>query len=385
MLDVAAYSRFTAGQGLLLWATTVSAVSVPWVLAQAMVRAVSRPERNAAIRFAKLASTGSGVVAAVVVGAVANRFADPATVLALAASTFVLFLGTTTTGWLQGLERMRALSVRYVAENLLKNGAGLLLVVTAKAGDTGALAAFGIGGVVMLAGWPRTRHSSREPWLATMAHRDLWQRALGIAATQGVVALFTATDVVLVTLLPGSRALAASYQASAALARVPLFLAGGVATAFFPSLSRSADSTMIAARAVRMYAAIALPLTAVLMTAPRPVLAMMFPAQYGAVVTLLKDTSVTGLAAGGIGLTVAFFQAADDYACLARLGACISVYIAALVGGWWADGIAGLAVGGALGAIAALVLLGRRLITRRGRAVLAGVSLLEARPWPPGS
>jgi glycosyltransferase involved in cell wall biosynthesis/O-antigen/teichoic acid export membrane protein len=377
LLDVAAYSRFAAGQGLLLWVTTVSAVSVPWVLAQAMVRARSRPERDAAIRFAKLASTGSGVVAAVVVGAVASRFADPATVLALAASTLVLFLGTTTTGWLQGLERMRALSIRYVAENLLKNGAGLLLVVTAKAGDTGALAAFGIGGVVMLAGWPRTRHRSREPWLATVAHRDLWQRALGIAATQGVVALFAATDVVLVTLLPGSRALAASYQASAALARVPLFLAGGVATAFFPSLSRSADSTMIASRAVRMYAAIALPLTAVLMTAPRPVLAVMFPAQYGAVVTLLKVTAVTGLAAGGIGLTVAFFQAADDYACLARLGACIAVYIAALLGGWWADGIAGLAVGGALGAVAALVLLGCRLITRRGRAVLTGVSLLE--------
>ena len=377
LLDVAAYSRFAAGQGLLLWVTTVSAVSVPWVLAQAMVRASSRPERDAAIRFAKLASTGSGGVAAVVVAAVASRFADPATVLALAASTFVLFLGTTTTGWLQGRERMRALSVRYVAENVLKNGAGLLLVTTAKAGDTGALAAFGIGGIVMLAGWPRTRRRSREPWLATVAHRDLWYRAVGIAATQGVVALFTATDVVLVTLLPGSRALAASYQASAGLARVPLFLAGGVATAFFPSLSRSADSAMIAARAVRMYAAIALPLTAVLMTAPRPVLAVMFPAQYGAVVTLLRDTAVTGLAAGGIGLTVAFFQAADDYACLVRLGEGVAVYIAALLGGWWADGITGLAVGGALGAAAALALLGGRLITRRGRAVLAGVSLLE--------
>jgi len=372
LLDVAAYSRFAAGQGLLLWVTTVSAVSVPWVLAQAMVRASSRPERDAAIRFAKLASTGSGGVAAMVVAAVASRFADPATVLALAASTFVLFLGTTTTGWLQGVERMRALSVRYVAENVLKNGAGLLLVTTAKAGDTGALAAFGIGGIVMLAGWPRTRRRSHEPWLVTVSHR-----AVGIAATQGVVALFTATDVVLVTLLPGSRALAASYQASAALARVPLFLAGGVATAFFPSLSRTADSTMVAAQAVRMYAAIALPLTAVLMTAPRPVLAVMFPAEYGAVITLLKDTAVTGLAAGGIGLTVAFFQAADDYACLARLGAGIAVYIAALLGGWWAAGIAGLAVGGALGAVAALALLGWRLIARRGRAVLAGVSLLE--------
>jgi hypothetical protein len=134
---------------------------------------------------------------------------------------------------------------------------------------------------------------------------------------------------------------------------------------------------MIAAQAVRMYAAIALPLTAVLMTAPRPVLAVMFPAEYGAVITLLKDTAVTGLAAGGIGLTVAFFQAADDYACLARLGAGIAVYIAALLGGWWAAGIAGLAVGGALGAVAALALLGWRLIARRGRAVLAGVSLLE--------
>lgn len=251
-------------------------------------------------------------------------------------------------------------------------------MTTAKAGDTGALAAFGIGGIVMLVGWPRTRRRSHEPWLVTVAHRDLWHRAVGIAATQGVVALFTATDVVLVTLLPGSRALAASYQASAALARVPLFLAGGVATAFFPTLSRTADSTMIAAQAVRMYAAIALPLTAVLMTAPGPVLAVMFPAGYGAVVTLLKDTAVTGLAAGGIGLTVAFFQGADDYACLARLGAGIAVYIAALLGGWWAAGIAGLAVGGALGAVAALALLGWRLIARRGRAVLAGVSLLEA-------
>jgi hypothetical protein len=113
------------------------------------------------------------------------------------------------------------------------------------------------------------------------------------------------------------------------------------------------------------------------MTAPRPVLAVMFPAEYGAVITLLKDTAVTGLATGGIGLTVAFFQAADDYACLARLGAGIAVYIAALLGGWWAAGIAGLAVGGALGAVAALALLGWRLIACRGRAVLAGVSLLE--------
>ena len=53
-----------------------------------------------------------------------------------------------------------------------------------------------------------------------------------------MVSLFVAIDVVLVAVLPGNRALAASYQASATLARVPLFVAGAVATAFFPSLSR---------------------------------------------------------------------------------------------------------------------------------------------------
>ena len=74
-----------------------------------------------------------------------------------------------------------------------------------------------------------------------------------------MVSLFVAIDVVLVALLPGNRALAASYQASAALSRIPLYVAGAVATAFFPSLSRHATGGLIAARAVRMYAAVALP------------------------------------------------------------------------------------------------------------------------------
>ena len=46
-------------------------------------------------------------------------------------STFAIFLGTTTTGWLQGDERMRSLSLLYLAENALKNVAGILLVTVA--------------------------------------------------------------------------------------------------------------------------------------------------------------------------------------------------------------------------------------------------------------
>lgn len=377
LLSVTAYSRFAAGQGLILWASTVATVSVPWVLAQALVRARSDAERYSAIRFAKVAGAGSGIVAAAAVGTIATRFAGSATALVLAFSIFVIFLGTTTDGWLQGRERMRALSALTVAENLLKNGAGVLLVMVAGLGDVGALGAYGIGALVLVACRPRTPRGTVGTWRAALAGLDLWRRALRIAGAQGVVSLFVAIDVVLVVLLPGDRALAASYQASAALSKVPYYIAGAVALSFFPSLSRRATGGVIAARAVRMYAAIALPVAVVLSTVPAPILAMVLPTQYGAVATLLRYTAVTGLAVGGISLITTFFQAADDYSCLWWLGAGLLGYIGALLAGWRVDGIRGLAAGGALGAAAALALAGYRLVRRHGRAVLAQVPLVE--------
>src|ERR1039458_4495785 len=158
-------------------------------------------------------------------------------------------------------ERMRTLSALYVGENVLKNLAGLLLVIVAGRRETGALAAFGIGGIVMLLRWPRAPQGAGRPWVAVLANRGLWSRTFRIAGLQGMVSLFAVLDVVLVALLPSDRAVAASYQASAALSRIPLFVAGAVATAFFPLLSRHATGGTIAARAVRMYTAVALPLT----------------------------------------------------------------------------------------------------------------------------
>ena len=377
LLDVGAYSEFAAGQALILWASTVAVVSVPWVLAQAMARARSDTERDAAIRFAMLASTGSGLVAAVIVGVIGIQVAGAPSALALAISTLVIFLGTTTTGWLQGRQRMRSLSVLYVGENVLKNAAGLLLVMTAGLRETGALAAFGIGGLLLLLWWPRVPGGAGRPWLGALADRDLWRRALGIAGLQGVVSLFAAIDVVAVALLPASRATVASYQASAAVSRVPLFVASAVGTAFFPALSRRATGGRLASRAVRMYVAVALPLTAVLATMPAAVLAAVFPAEYGAMATLLKFTAVVGLATGGVSLVTAFFQAADDYSCLPWLGAGLLGYVAALLGGWRLDGIPGLATGAALGAAATLTLLSWRLVRREGRGLVAGLPLAE--------
>ena len=150
-----------------------------------------------------------------------------------------------------------------------------------------------------------------------------------------------------------------------------------VAWAFFPSLSRRATGGVIAARAVQMYAAVALPVAVVLATTPAPVLAAVFPAQYGAAAPLLKYTAVTGLAVGGISLITAFFQAADDYSCLWWLSAGLAGYTGALLVGWRVGGITGLAAAGAAGAAAALAMAAYRLVRRQGRGVLARIPLVE--------
>ena len=377
LLNVGAYAGFAAAQSLILWATTLATVSVPWVLAQGMARARSDEERGAAVRFAKLASAGGGFVGAIVVGLIATRFGGLWMALTAGLSTFVIFLGTATTGWLQGQQRMGALSGLLVCENVVKNLAGLVLVLVVGLRGIGAIAAFGIGGLVILLRWPRAPEGRGGAWRAAMANRRLWRRTVIMASVQGMVSLFIVLNVVLVELLPGDRALAASYQASSSVSRVPMFIAGAVATAFFPSLSRRTHGGMIAARALQMYTAVGLPVAAVLMTMPPSLLTLVFPAQYGAMAMLLRFTAVAGLCAGGISLVTAFFQATDDYSCLWPLVAGVTVYAAALLAGWRIGGIEGLAAGAATGCAVTLLLLGYRLVRREGRGLLARLPVIE--------
>jgi O-antigen/teichoic acid export membrane protein len=377
LLHVDAYARFGAGQGLLLWAMAVATVSVPWILAQSLARARSAADRTAAVRFALLTSLGCGIIAAAVIGLITAQFAALPATLALAASTFVLFLGMPTMGWLQGNGRMRTLSVLTVGESLVKVASGLLLVVAAGLADAGALAGFGIGGLLLLAWLPPLPRAAGQPWRASLASRDLWHRALGIAGVQGLVTVLTVIDVVLVTMLPASRAAAASYQASAAVSRVTVFVASAVGTAFFPSLSKRAAGAGLGNQAMRMYATVALPLTVILVTVPAPVLAVAFPPQYSEMATLIRFTALAGLAVGGLNLLTTFFQAVADYSCLWWQGAGLIGYSAALLAGWWAGGVTGLAIGSAAGACAALALVGYWFVHRQGRAVFARFRLVE--------
>jgi O-antigen/teichoic acid export membrane protein len=377
LLDVGAYSRFAAGQGLILSASTVAVVAVPWVLAQTLARAGSSVERGDAIRFTIVIGIGGGLVASAGVAAVASQFAGPATLVALAVSTLLIFASTVTVGWLQGFERLRTLSALTVGEAGLKTGAGLVLASATGLGDAGALAAFGVGVLPFLLWWPPVPPGSCQWWRGAGATRDLWRRALGIAGVQGLVALLAAMDVVLVALLPTDPGAAASYQASVVAARSPLFLASAISVAFFPALSRRRAASPLTRRALEMYVVAALPLTAVLVTAPAAVISAAFPARYGMVAELVRYTALSGFAFGGVNLVTTFFQADDDYSCTRWQAAGVLGYLIALLVGWRVGGILGFAIGAACGAYAALVLLIYHLARRKRIAVVGRMRLLE--------
>lgn len=377
LLDADSFAVFAAGQGLLLCAATVAVVAIPWVLAQALARASSDAARGEAVRFAVVIGTTGGIAAGAVVAVVAAQFASAATTAVLSGATLLIYVTRVTVGWLQGTERMRTLACVTTSEAVLKLAVGLALVSSLGLGEAGALAAFGIAVLPFLIWWPYQPLRGGRGWLGATAPRCLWQRALELGAIQGLVALIAAMDIVLVALLPADGTEAASYQTSVMVGRAPLFLAGAISLAFFPALSRRSPGTPLADSAVRMYLTVAIPLTAVCATAPEAVLTTVFPPGYSMMGSLVAFTAISGFAVGGINLAATFFQAVNDRSCLRRQTLGLLVFVVALLIGWAADGVRGLAIGGACGAVTAMLLLAHRLARVQGLRVFASVPLLE--------
>ncbi|MEU6276993.1 lipopolysaccharide biosynthesis protein [Streptomyces populi] len=377
LLDVDDFATFAAGQGLVLCAAAIALVSVPWVLAQALARAGSQSERGDAVRFAVVIAVAGGLLAGATVALVATRFAGAATVATLGVVTLLIYVTRVSGGWLQGTERMRTLAGALTCEVALKVLAGVFLVSVLGLGATGALAAFGIGAVVLLVWWPHRMTRGGGWWAQARTNRDLWRRALELGSVQSLVALMATVDLVLVTLLPAAAAATASYQASVMMGRAPLFLAGAISVAFFPALSRRRMGTPLATSAVRMYLMVAVPLTAVYATTPPEVFGVIFPADYGMLSRLVVFTAVSGFAVGGINLVSTFFQAVNDQSCRPRQVAGVLLFVAGLLVGWRAGGVVGLAVGGCCGALAALLLLLHLLVRRQGFHVFVGLPLVE--------
>ncbi|GAA4796302.1 hypothetical protein GCM10023200_35460 [Actinomycetospora chlora] len=357
LLAPAEYTAYAAGQMLVGIAGIVAGSLAPLPLVHTVRAhgAGSEPRRQG-IAFAALLTAGSGVLAAVVTGAVAAGFAPAPMVVAVAVAAAGMFVVAPVLGFLQGELRFR----RYVAATIAQVAGRLgfsVATVLLGAGAPGAVHGFAVGvvAVLVVAGTASIRRDlTWRP--CVLRERARWAETGDIALVQLIVASVVGADVVLVAALGSGTPTEAGFQALATLAKAPIYVAGGTVLVTFPLLR---GTTLAGARAVlrpalAAFRRIVLPVTAVLATAPPALVLLVLPARYADSLVLLPWLALSGLGFAVVTVLATVLSAVRAHRRNRPALAAATVFQAAgLLGGWEMAGVDGLAVGGALGALAA--------------------------------
>jgi O-antigen/teichoic acid export membrane protein len=370
------FAVFAGAQALVLVVGIVGSAGVPWVLARETARAVSDFDHGRlqqAVNFAFWANVGVGLLAAVGTGGIVLLFGSPLDAALVAATSFVLCVGSTGLGFLQGEGRTTAIAAIIFAEVLVKFAVGLFLVtetaLDAAAPLAGALAgAFvpfvAVGAVVRYVGLPRSLHIDAA----------LWRAAGRIGLLQVGVGVISSLDTVLAASLPGVRGSAAAYQVASTVGKVPLFVSSAVSTAVFPTMTVG-DALRARVHALRVYAMVAGFVWVVLITAPPELVLALFPAEYGSFIHWLPYTAPFGVALGLLNLLTTFVQSGwtGRTGGLAPMAVSVLVAAGAMLAGATLGGVRGLAIGALVGSVLCVGIFGR-LPSERGalRAVPGG-------------
>lgn len=367
ILSSRGYANFAAAQALLLTAGTIAGSAVPWVLAYQITRpGADRRARRAAVAFAWTANAVAGLCAAIVVVAIASRLLPWTGLAAVAAGTVLIFLATTPGGWLLG-RRLAALAALRLAEVVLKIVAGLALAFV-HGGPTGPLTGFAVGSAAILLLGSYLMRGDMAVGRSDARFSGSLRMTFGMTAVQGLVAALASVDVVAVALLPLSASTAGNYQAAVVLARVPLFIAGGIAAVIFPLLADAPSRVRLTETALLMYAAVAVPLLAAVVTVPPAIVGLVLPARYGQVSELLPILGPSGVAIGLVALDATLLQATQHYrrALTRQVPGLLFTVTAVSIGGVLA-GTRGLATGALLGTAATAIMLRRSGTGEGGR------------------
>ncbi|MEC3982065.1 glycosyltransferase [Amycolatopsis sp. H20-H5] len=401
LLDGADYAVFAAGQTLLLLSGTAAAAAVPWALAKA-VRAhpAGSPERRSAMAYALGVSVVGAVLAGALLGGITGLYAPGPAVLATAIAVAGIVLSGCAVGWLQGELRFARLAVLRVAEVLVRVAAGAA-AVAAGLGAAGALGGFLLGSAVLLGGGlAAVAADGRRAWAdlswqpARLRERGRWAETAGLTSAQVLLGVFTATDVVLSPVLAGAGNDVAGFQLAGTLGRAPLFVAAALAVVLYPRLTGPGAEGALRSTA-RAYGWLGLPLVALLVTVPGPVLNLIVPAHLPDATRLVPFTAVAGLGYGIVTLLITVTQAGAQFrrASTALAGA-IGLLACGLLTGWALGGVTGLSAGTCVGAVLAVILVlrltplpGGTLLAVAGPAIVALAAvpaLLLARRSTPG-
>ncbi len=273
----------------------------------------------------------------------------------------------------QGAERFDVVAAIQVVEIVCKAAAGTLLVLLGF-GVTGAAAGFLIGAILgSILGFFHMVHTlGVRPWGA-LSLPPLPAAGAMFAALLGL-ALLLNMDLASVKLLPGGdRSMAGYYQAATILANTPYYLVTSVLfTVLFTQFARLDELTATReelAKALRLVAALVLPIEVVLMCIPRTALVLLFPQRLAPGASVLRLLAFGNSALMLLVLVATAFLATGR----ARIPACILLCNAAIepialwvaVPRWHAQGAAAIFVAASALTLLTLTALYLRAIGRQ--------------------
>ena len=367
LLDPAAYTDFAAAAALVGVAGVASSALIPLPLAHVVrARPAGSAVRVEAMTFAAAMSVLVGLVAGLLVGALAAGFAPVGVAVTAGASALALFAIAPVWGFLQGESRFRRYAGLAVGEVAVRLGVSVAAVLVGL-GAAGAVGAFAVGAVAVLAATGRAAGRDVSPRVVrrVLADRARWGETGSVAAVQTVLSALAVADVVVAALVAHGSG-GAGYQAMATLAKAPVYVAVGTALVSFPALRAATAGPAGAPErdrrlrdALAAFVRLAVPAVAVVATLPTALVGLVLPASYLPWTSLLPWLAAAGLGLGGVTVLATLLLAVRAHAALA---AGLTGAVLALAGGT-AGGLAtitdaptGLAHGTAVGALVGLVL-----------------------------
>ncbi|GAA3283838.1 hypothetical protein AAU01_04820 [Paenarthrobacter aurescens] len=371
MLDTADYTQFAAAAMILGVVGIVANALVPLPLSHVVaVQPQGSNERQNGLAFSVFVSCLAGLAAAIITGSVTLAIATPDLAAIVALASFVIFLVNAPAGWLQGELRFTWYAMSTMGEVVLRLIFSLLVIVMAW-GAGGAVLGFVVGCLApLVVPWRFYRDLRWRPRVLQQKWR--WAETSDIASVLCVVSVLVGLDVVVVGFLDGGSVDAAGFQALATIAKGPVYVAAGTALVAFPLLRTPGVKVgEVVGASFASFGQLVVVAFAIIATAPPLMSGLIVPQKYHGSLDLLPWLAASGLGYAVLMVLSTILLAMRAYRrCQLGLACACLLVIGGLWMGWQLNAVTGMAIGSAVGALAAGVVL----------SVLAWPVLATARP-----
>jgi hypothetical protein len=231
----------------------------------------------------------------------------------VAISAFVGSLIAVPVGFLQGLDRMRAITAIRILEFVVRFVSGILILLLVSRSAAAALIGYPIGAAVLIAAGLRLCRSGLPPRGGEGdTIRALVRQSGNLGAIQVFLSMLGALDTVAVLAAHLGTDSTASYQSAALLGRIPLFLSASIGLAAYVRVVKAKTDGEVRERmgeAARLYSIVVIPFAIVCLTVPDSLMHLLIPARYSDATALLRFTVVSGAAVGWIDIVSTAHQA----------------------------------------------------------------------------